>query len=412
MAFSQVRCGGRKCFSTVFPPAQPRHGTDPDMTKKTIQTLRIENFKSIDALEIKGLSPFSVFAGANGSGKSNFFDALDFVSLFVRNGIETALREHGGFANIQSAKRYAPNSRKFTFELEGDFFQEQGEELATSHYLLSIFDLGKEPEIEEYLRVNGKQRFKRKRGKNSIVVGEDSNTRQLSGLPNIYSGLSIFGEEPLTELLRNLHIYRIDPAGAKEPDKSDLDPTRLERKGHNLASVLNRLERDRSVRGDISDWIEMIVPGIENIQTEKQRLDSSTALLFKEEGTRKRFPAHLVSDGTMYALCLLVAVLDQPAGGGMTLIEEPERGLHAKAIRELIDLMRQRASPENPIWLTTHSESVVRAINLDELILVDKVEGRTGMKPADAGNFTQENLGSLSLDEAWLSNLLDGGLPW
>ena len=154
----------------------------------------------------------------------------------------------------------------------------------------------------------------------------------------------------------------------------------------------------------------MIVPGIENIQTEEQRLDGRTALRFKEEGFEKPFPAHLVSDGTMYALCLLVAVLDAPSGCGMTLIEEPERGLHPKAIYELIDLMRQQASPENPIWLTTHSESVVRVLKLSELVLVDKVDGRTRMKQADAGNISQEDLAPLNLDEAWLSNLLAGGI--
>ena len=73
--------------------------------------------------------------------------------------------------------------------------------------------------------------------------------------------------------------------------------------------------------------------------------------------------------------------------------------------------MRQQALPENPIWLTTHSESVVRALNLGELILVDKVGGRTTMKSADAGNISQEDLAPLSLDEVWLSNLLAGGLP-
>ena len=160
------------------------------------------------------------------------------------------------------------------------------------------------------------------------------------------------------------------------------------------------------------DWMEMIVPGIEKIQTEEQRLDGRTVLLFKEDWIEEPFPAHLVSDGTMYALCLLVAVLDAPSGCGMTLIEEPERGLHPKAIYELIDLMRQQASPENPIWLTTHSESVVRVLNLSELVLVDKVDGRTRMKQADAGNISQEDLDPLSLDEVWLSNLLAGGLPW
>ena len=156
----------------------------------------------------------------------------------------------------------------------------------------------------------------------------------------------------------------------------------------------------------------MIVPGIEKIQIKQQRLDGRIALLFKEDWIEEPFPAHLISDGTMYALCLLVAVLDAPSGCGMTLIEEPERGLHPKAIRELIDLMRQQASPENPIWLTTHSESVVRALKLSELVLVDKIDGRTTMKQADARNISQEDLAPLGLDEAWLSNLLDGGLPW
>ena len=83
------------------------------MSEKTIRRLKIENFKSIDSLEVKGLAPFSVFAGANGSGKSNFFDALDFVGLFVRGGLEIALSEHGGFANIYSKKRAGADSKKF-----------------------------------------------------------------------------------------------------------------------------------------------------------------------------------------------------------------------------------------------------------------------------------------------------------
>lgn len=389
------------------------------MTAKTIRRLKIENFKSIDSLEVERLAPFSVFAGANGSGKSNFFDALAFVSLFVRGGIEIALRAHGGFANIHSKKREGADAKTFSFEIECDLLQEQKEEPSSFHYSLSIHDLDREPEIEECLRVNGKQRITRKRGEKSIVLGGV----KLGGLPAIYSVLSLLGEVlpllgedpgegPLTKLLKNLHVYRIDPIGAKEPDKSDLDPAQLDHKGHNLASVLHRLEGDQDIREEIRDWMEMIVPGIEDIQTEQRRLDGRTALLFKEEGFENAFPAHLVSDGTMYALCLLVAALDVPSGGGMTLIEEPERGLHPMAIRELIDLMRQQASPENPIWLTTHSESVVRALKLSELILVDKIGGRTTMRPADSGNISQEDLAPLGLDQVWLSNLLAGGIPW
>ena len=369
------------------------------MTAKTIRRLKIENFKSIDSLEVRELAPFSVFAGANGSGKSNFFDALGFVSLFVRGGIEIALREYGGFANIRSKKREGADAKTFRFEIECDLLEEQA-----VYYSLSINDLDGEPGIKECLEFNKEQ----------TIEGKGDNAEEPPYYEGpIYSSLSLcHRNHPLTKLLRNLNVYRIDPIGAKAPDKSDLDPTQLDLNGHNLASVLHRLESDPEIREEVLDWMEMIVPGIEDIQTGQQKLDGRTALRFKEEGFEQAFPAHLVSDGTMYALCLLVAALDAPSGGGMTLIEEPERGLHPMAIRELIDLMRQLASPESPIWLTTHSESVVRALKLSELVLVDKVDGRTTMKSADAGNLSQKDLAPLGLDQVWQSNLLAGGLPW
>jgi len=275
---------------------------------------------------------------------------------------------------------------------------------------LCIHDLDSETHIEECLYANGKKLVERNRAE--VEIYEKGKWTSASVFPGSYSVLGISTRRQLTEFLINLNVYRIEPKDAKEPDISDFDPTRLDRNGQNLASVLQRLESDPEVCENILDWMEMIVPGIEKIQTEQQSLDSSTALLFKEEGTKRRFPAHLISDGTIYALSLLVAVLDAPSDGGMTLIEEPERGLHAKAIRELVDMMRQQASPENPIWLTTHSESVVRALKLRELILVDKVDGRTTMKRADAVNLSEKDMARLGLDEVWLSNLLGGGLPW
>lgn len=381
------------------------------MTEKTIRRLKIENFKSIDSLEVKGLAPFSVFAGANGSGKSNFFDALAFVSLFVNNGIKVALREHGGFANILSAKRKGIDSKKFSFEIECDLLEQQEETPTAFYYSLSINNLNGEPKIEEYLYFNERQLIVHRRGDGEVSWSKERFPDPFL-VPAIHSALWRSPDHPLTELLKNLNVYRIDPTGAKEPDKSDLDSTQLGSKGNNLASVLYRLEGDEAIREEIQDWMEMIVPGTENVQTEHQKLDGRTALRFKEEGIESPFPAHLVSDGTMYALCLLVAVLDAPSGCGMTLIEEPERGLHPKAIRKLIELMRQQASLENPIWLTTHSESVVRALKLSEFVLVDKIDGRTTMKSADDGNISQEDLAPLGLDEAWLSNLLAGGIPW
>ena len=378
------------------------------MTENSIRNLEIGNFKSIDSLRIQDLSPFSVFAGSNGSGKSNFFDALDFVSVFIRHGIEAALQKHGGIQNIRSRKRQAAASGQFSFCIGCEFVDEP-ERVSVFNYSLRVYGLYQQPVPEEFLSINGDQVISRKKRGGFIRL---QGKPEIHGFPDVYSALSLVPENKLTRFLQHLNLYRIDPVDAKTTDMINVDATRLSSNGGNLASVLRRLEGDPEASADILDWMQMIVPGVATIQTRQRKTDTSTALLFKETGTAKRFPAHLVSDGTVYALCILVAVVGAPAGLGMTLIEEPERGLHAKAIRELVDLMRQQASSERPIWLTTHSESVVRALALSELVLVDKMDGRTTMKRADSGNLKQRDLAPLTVDEAWLTNLLNGGLPW
>ncbi|NWE37728.1 AAA family ATPase, partial [Pseudomonas gingeri] len=121
-------------------------------------------------------------------------------------------------------------------------------------------------------------------------------------------------------------VYRIDPIAAKEPDNSTADATMLDSHGRNVATMLSILENDKHFRTQVLEWIELIVPGMENVSTEKQRLDSTTVITFKEEGTRTHFPARLISDGTIYALCIMTAVLSRTSQAGLTIIEEPERG--------------------------------------------------------------------------------------
>ena len=66
----------------------------------------------------------------------------------------------------------------------------------------------------------------------------------------------------------------------------------------------------------------------------------------------------------------------------MTIIEEPERGIHPKAIAELVQLMRDNATTQHPVFITTHSESVVRSLEIEELHFVSKKEGKTQLHGA------------------------------
>jgi predicted ATPase len=213
----------------------------------------------------------------------------------------------------------------------------------------------------------------------------------------------------IAKYLKNIRVYRFDPLGAKEPDSSSANSYELDSQGHNIATMLSVLEKDADIREQIIEWMELLVPSLETISTERSRLDARTMIRFKEAGIKANFPAHLISDGTIYALCIMVAVLGRCKQPGMTLIEEPERGIHPQAIAELVSLMRENANPNHAIFVTTHSESVVRHSKPEELWLVNKIDGKTEFKNAGK-KFS--NLGDLSLDKAWLMNFFGGGLPW
>ncbi|MGB1243052.1 MAG: AAA family ATPase, partial [Chitinophagales bacterium] len=64
-----------------------------------IKKLQIQNYKSLVNFELVEPNPFTVFIGPNASGKSNFFEALEFVNYYA-NGIQNAESLFGGEKDI------------------------------------------------------------------------------------------------------------------------------------------------------------------------------------------------------------------------------------------------------------------------------------------------------------------------
>jgi predicted ATPase len=369
-----------------------------------IHKLEIRGFKSIAHVDLKDISPFLVFAGANGVGKSNLVDALVFLGAVVKRGAVQAIREFGGFGQIHCFKFRKDQRRTISFALIIDIGDSKYD------YFLKIRSLDSSPELQEMLKVNGHVIIDRKAaGDISIVLVEGKSPQELPNYNKEMSALMLLSDNPLYHFITNIRVFRIDPFAAKEPDTSAADTSALDKNGRNIATILSVLEKDDEFREQVLEWVELIVPGMENIKTERQRLDASTVITFKEEGTTARFPASLISDGTIYTLCILTAVLSRARHSGITIIEEPERGIHPKAIAELVQLMRDNASTQHPVFITTHNESIVRSLKVDELYFIGKSDGKTYVNSAkDSGVDTS----TISLDKAWLTNLFDGGLPW
>lgn len=372
--------------------------------KGSIRYLRIANFRSIDQLELHDLKPFSVFAGSNGAGKTNFFEALDFVNSVIHIGAHEAIKKTGGFKNLHCWKRNFDAARVFEFQSIFEF-ETETHQTETLTYHFKIYQLETHPFLEEYLLQgsNGKKWTVNDFFKDNQEGNQAKEAFQRSGksfLPLFPLG---FSKMPF---FKHFRFYRIEPREAKSPLVKHYDDSQLSHNGSNLAAVLSRIETNESIRETINEWMALIVPGLEQVNTDSERFTGDTVLTFKEENIAQVFPAHLISDGTIYLLSLLVAILDCP-DSGVTLIEEPERGLHPQAIMELVDSFREQATYQRPIWLTTHNEALVRCLKNNELWLVDKKQGLTQMKQVQV----VDKLAS-SLDQAWLTNALGGGLPW
>jgi predicted ATPase len=160
-------------------------------------------------------------------------------------------------------------------------------------------------------------------------------------------------------------------------------------------------------RSDFIEWLRILIPEFKNIEIKKSNIDGSYDFLIYEKGSEKPFPRNLISDGTYNILSLMAAVYqnNQPQ---FLCIEEPENGLHPQAIELLVDFFREKCEEENHhIWLNTHSQTLVRCLEIDEIILVNKIDGATKAK-----QLTKDDEVDIRTDEAWLSNALGGGVLW
>ena len=339
-----------------------------------LQKLHIKNYKSIVDLEIVEPNPFTVFAGPNGAGKSNIFEALEFFSY-----VNSTYSSRG--SNINGI------SQKFIYMM------------FNGSKLLPFTEKDKDSFIELEIFVD----FLR----SSILFnGNNSNEASASFSDGTFSDHNTdhnIESGPRNIIFKNFSRLFIGKQVLERIAAKSLSNESLTISAKNLEEVLNRLLDTETKRENIKEYLEALVPGFENIQIRP----SDLKLLIYEKGIEEPFTEDLISDGTYNILCLLTALFqsDEPQ---FLCIEEPENGLNPYVVQEFVNLCRLMCEEKGHyIWLNTHSQTLVRALREEELILVDKKNGATQIKQFDKGEFH-----GLKADEAWLTNSLGAGIPW
>ncbi len=358
-----------------------------------IHRVILRNYKSIKECDV-ALGRLMFLVGANGSGKSNFLDALRFVTESLRSTMDQALRERGGIKEVRRRSHGHPTHFSIALEMT----------LPAGGNACFGFRVGAKQqagfEVQEErcsISTNGSTQSSYV-VKDGIVESATFHPRPRVATDRLYltiaSGFPEF--HPLFTMLGNMGFYSINPdrlRDLQEPDEGIL----LLRDGRNLASVVAWLEtRNREVKGRIEQYLNGIAPGVKNL--DKKSLGHKETLEFKQTVAGDAYPwsflAQNMSDGTLRALGVLVSVFqcfDRPPDAPILLvgIEEPESTIHPAAVRVLMGAF-QEASHFTQILVTSHSPDLLDATKLDpdSLLVVNAVDGDTRVTPADDASRT------------------------
>lgn len=343
----------------------------------------LRNYKSIGHCDVK-LGPLTYLVGGNGAGKSNFLDALHLVRDALAESLDNALNERGGLSEVR--RRSSGHPTHFGIRLE--VILPSGQHARYAFNIRALKDRAYEVQTEEC--VIGRQGkgpfFKIERGQlhSTSEVAFPSVTPDRLALVSA-SGLQAF--RPVFDALTAMGFYNLNPKLMRELQKPQ-DGRLLKAGGENIASVVGHLERVESDLASIKEYLQSVVPMVQDV--ERKQVGPMETLEFKQEmsGAKHpwRFLAQNMSDGTLRALGVLVALLQGNPDYSPTLIaiEEPETALHPAASAALREAL-QRAAAKTQVLVTSHSPDLLDDCSLppEAFLAVVSQGGETRIAPLD-----------------------------
>ncbi len=331
----------------------------------------LRNYKSIRDCDVP-LGPITFLVGPNGAGKSNFLEALRFLSYGLDNSLERANESRSGFRSIVHR-----GADRVSFEVLLRLGDDE-----TGNYLVEIGAIQDSPPtvLREECSVQsprGSAWFKVHRG---AVTSNQGLTPAVSA-GNLYlvkaSGLPAF--EPVYRALSNITVYNFVPDEIRgfKPEKRYMT---LDRSGSALAETIFRLKHSDPERlARVTDYLRRLNPSVLAIGAYCLDANYTLRLGLGSGGVRDEFPTQNISDGTLRALAVLVALF-QKSDRNPTLIgiEEPEAGLHPAAAAVLFDSLME-GSQFRQVVVTSHSPDLLDREDIPEnsLKAVAMCEGRT-----------------------------------
>lgn len=366
-----------------------------------IKRVHIQGYKSLADCNVT-LEPLTIFVGRNGSGKSNFLDALGFLSDLMVYRVDEAVERHGGWrsiccrtshekrvsitANFETNVNGTPGEAVYSFTL----CQGVRENVVVDSESLTIYD--------QYGQI--RRGFSVKNGAVSWLPPHASDANTTGSLDiesrNSWDGnrlvLSVLGTERYLRIANSLRAGRVYSfhIGSIRKLHPLVGSYRLAHDGDHLSGVIDGMaEFTPDTLNRVVEYLSVIVPQVKGLKVVRYgdyktiRFDLSDS----DDQPHLEFDAASMSDGTLRATAALVACYQWvPPDGltGFTAIEEPETALHPAAMQALVSALDE-STARGQVILTTHSPDLLDAeeVRPENVRVVQMIGGRTVIGEVD-----------------------------
>ena len=387
-----------------------------------VQALNYRCLRYVD----RSLLPFQVLIGPNASGKSSFLDVVALLGDYVREGLDNALLQtfQNPTGRATQVDQLIFNQSAPGFELaielrvpeklasryqyaryEVGFTKQENGELAIGGETLwlhndsqpsqnpiliqrALFPVeqfppetlftapGKKRPLKGWRKVvnkipeSGNDYFRDEFGDWNMMFRVGTRKSSLGGLPQDENRfpISIWVRDLLLE---GIHILALNSIAMRRPC-SPSEARSFKVDGSNLPLVVQDLQKNNpDVFQDWVDHIQSVLPDVENILVQERFDDKHLYLAIKYQSGGEPVPSWLLSDGTlrMMALALLAYM---PFHEGIYLIEEPENGIHPKAIEAVFQSLS--SVYDSQILLATHSPLLLTLAKREQILCFAKTD--------------------------------------
>ena len=388
------------------------------MVNSILRQILLMGFRSFASAEVDFDNPTFV-VGRNGSGKSNFADALAFLSEAMASPLQAVIERRGGFSAVshRSSARGRPANLTLRVMLE-----KPDSDTAEARYYIDLRPRrGGEFEVADehcvVTRPDGeKDSFRRHTAGGSTDWKSSIESLAPAIEPNALALPLIGGDKRFGAVFRflsGMRTYRIEPAALRAMQDAD-GGSGLRSDGRNAASVLREIQR----KSPAEDWtrvrelLESVVPGTVDVRPKRHGNKLTLEFTQNRVGAEPiKVEAFSMSDGTLRVLGLITAVFQRPAPS-LLVIEEPEASIHPGALGSILDVLRL-AGRSMQVVVTTHSPDILDAkwIEDSHLRVLSWEHGSTRINPVSQAVRTALEKHLMGAGELLRSNALTPEQP-